>query len=152
MAIGANWAEIWAPVWAPVWTQVAPEPEPEPELTQKPAGRPKRPRRKLLVEINGQDIEVSSADEARVLLGQARQVAERAIEKARAAPLRVSRGIQRPRITTNAPELEQVVAEARQDIVSLFDALARDLEIATLMRKRLEEQDEEEEALIRFLM
>lgn len=117
------------------------------------AGRPKKPRRRLLVEINGQDIEVSSEDEARVLLEQARKIAERAIEKARQAPLRVARGIPRPRITTTAPELRQVVAEARQDIVSLFDGLSRDLEIASLMRKRMEEQERaEEEALIRFLM
>lgn len=149
MAIGANWAEIWAPVWADVWTQEAPEPPVEPERTQKPAGR-KRPRRKLLVEINGRDIEVASAGEARELLDHARQITAKAIEKART--VRVARGIQRPRITTNAPELKQVVAEARQDIVSLFDALARDLEIASLMRKRFEEEDEEEEALIRFLM
>lgn len=149
MAIGANWAEIWAPVWAPVWTQDAPEPEPE--STQKPAGRSKRPRRRLLVEINGQDFEVSSPDEARVLLDQAREVAQHAIEKARAAPVRVARGIQRPNITTAAPELKQVVAEARREIVGLFDGLARDIEIAALMRKRFEEQDEEE-ALIRFLM
>lgn len=116
------------------------------------AGRPKRPRRRLLVEINGQDIEVSSADEARVLLEQARKIAEAAIEKARKAPVRVARGVQRPRITTNAPELKQVVAQAQRDIVGLFDGLARDLEIAALMRKRMEDQDEEEEALIRFLM
>lgn len=114
------------------------------------AGRPKRPRRRLLVEINGEDFEVSSAEEARVLLAQAKQIAEKAIEKARTAPLRVRRGISRPRISTPAPELKQVVAEARQDIVSLFDGLARDLEIAALMRKQFE--DEEEEALIRFLM
>lgn len=117
------------------------------------AGRPKRPRRRLLVEINGEDFEVSSEDEARILLAQARKIAQKAIEKARAAPVRVSSGIQRPRITTAAPELRQVVAEARQDIVSLFDGLARDLEIAALMRKRAEEQErQEEETLIRFLM
>lgn len=115
------------------------------------AGRPKRPRRRLLVEINGQDFEVSSEDEARTLLEQARQIAEKAIEKARSAPLRVNRGVSRPTIRTDAPELKQVVAEARQDIVSLFDSLARDMEIAALMRKRMED-DEEEEALIRFLI
>lgn len=116
------------------------------------AGRPKRPRRRLLVEINGEDFEVSSADEASALLAEARQIAAAAIQKARKASVRVGRGLPRPRITTEAPELKQVVADARRDIVSLFDGLARDLEIAALMRKRIEEQDEEEEALIRFLM
>lgn len=151
MAIGANWAEIWAPVWKEVWAQTATEPEPEPESTQKPAGRPKRLRRRLLVEINGEDFEVSGAEEARVLLEQARQITQRAIEKARTAPVRVNRGVQRPRITTPAPELKQVVAEARREITTLFDDLARDMEIAALMRKRFEEQDEEDD-LIRLLM
>jgi hypothetical protein len=114
------------------------------------AGRPKRPRRRLLVEINGEDFEVSSEDEARVLLDQAREIAAKAIEKARKAPVRVTRGVQRPRISTPAPELKQVVAEARREIVDLFDGLARDMEIAAFMRKQIE--DEEEEALIRFLM
>lgn len=115
------------------------------------AGRPKRPRRRLLVEINGEDFEVSSEDEARTLLEQARQIATKAIEKARKAPVRVTRGVQRPSIRTDAPELKQVVAKARREIVSLFDGLSRDMEIAALMRKQMEE-DEEEEALIRFLM
>jgi hypothetical protein len=113
------------------------------------AGRPKRPRRRLLVEINGQDFEVSGADEARVLLDQARQVAAAAIQKARKASVRVPGGVPRPRIVTEAPELKQVVAEARRDIVSLFDGLARDLEIAALMRKQIED---EEDDLIRLLM
>lgn len=150
MAIGANWAEIWAPVWKAVWTQEAPEPEPEPEPTQqKAAGRARR-RKRLVVEIDGQDFEVSSAQEAGELLAKARQIATQAIQKARTAPLRVSRGIPRPRITTQAPELRQVVAQARREIGSLYDSLSRDMEIAALMRKR--EEDQEEEALIRFLM
>lgn len=123
--------------------------EPEPETTQSPAGRPKRRRRKLLVEIDGQDFEVSSADEARILLAKAKQVAEKAIEKARQTPVRVDRGIQRPRIATSEPELKQVVAEARREIVSLYDEFTRDMEITALMR-RAEEQEEEE--LIRLLM
>lgn len=147
MAIGANWAEIWAPVWKEVWTQAATEPEPE--STQNPAGRPKRRRRKLLVEIDGQDFEVSSADEALALLGRAKTIAQSAIEKARKAPIRVHRGIQRPRISTPDPELTQVVAQARQEIVSLYDDLNVEFEIAALMRKR---EEEEEEAIIRLLM
>lgn len=114
------------------------------------AGRPKRPRRRLLVEINGQDFEVSSTDEARVLLDQARQVAAAAIQKARKASVRIPGGVPRPRIVTEAPELKQVVAEARREIVDLFDGLARDMEIAALMRKQME-QDEEDD-LIRLLM
>lgn len=126
------------------------EPEPEPESTQNPAaGRPKRRRRKLLVEIDGQDFEVSSEDEALALLGRAKQVAQGAIEKARKAPVRVNHGVQRPRISTPDPELAEVVTKAREEIVSLYDDLNVELEIAALMRKR---EEEEEEAIIRLLM
>lgn len=149
MAIGANWAEIWAPVWQQVWTQTATEPEPEPESTQKPAGRPKRQRRKLLVEIDGQDFEVSSSDEALALLERAKTVAQSALEKARKAPVRINRGVQRPRISTPDPELIEVVTKAREQIVSLYDDYSMELEISALMRKR---DEEEEEAIIRLLM
>lgn len=113
------------------------------------AGRPKRPRRRLLVEIDGQDFEVSSPEEAQVLLARAKQVATQAIEKARKAPVRVDRGIQRPRISTPDPELIPVVKQARQEIRSLYDEFSMELEIAALMRKR---DEEEEEAIIRLLM
>jgi hypothetical protein len=149
MAIGASWAEIWAPVWKAVWTQEAPEPEPEPEPSQKAAGRPKKQRRKLLVEIDGQDFEVSSEEEAAVLLARAKALAIQSIEKAHAAPVRVNRGVQRPKISTPDLELIPVVQQARQTITSLYDDFSRDLEIAALMRKR---DEEEEEAIIRLLM
>lgn len=112
------------------------------------AGR-KRPRRRLLVEIDGQDFEVSSEEEATVLLARAKQVAAQAIEKARKAPFRIDRGIQRPRISTPDSELIPVVKQARQEIRSLYDELSMELEIAALMRKR---DEEEEEAIIRLLM
>lgn len=41
------------------------------------------------------------------------------------------------------------VAQAREQIVSLYDDFAMELEIAALMRKR---EEAEEEALIRLLM
>lgn len=113
------------------------------------AGRPKRPRRRLLVEIDGQDFEVSSAEEASILLARAKALATQAIEKARKAPVRIDRGIQRPRISTPDPELIPVVQQARQEIRSLYDELSMELEIAALMRKR---DEEEEEAIIRLLM
>jgi hypothetical protein len=146
MAIGANWAEIWKPVWAPVWTQTAPEPEPEPESTQKPAGRR---RRRYVVEIDGQDFEVSSPAEAKTLLDRAKAVTEAAIEKARAIPTRVRPGIDRPRIRTRDPELAPIVSKALIEIGEIYDSAVRDLEIRALMRRA---DEEEEEALIRLLM
>lgn len=147
MAIGANWAEIWAPVWKQVWTQTPVEPEPEPEATQKPAGRPRR--RRYVVEIDGQDFEVSSPAEARTLLDRAKAITEAAIEKARAIPTRVRPGIDRPRIRTRDPELAPIVSKALFEIAELYDSAVRDLEIRALMRMA---DEEEEEALIRLLM
>jgi hypothetical protein len=121
----------------------------EPVSNNKGAGRPKRPRRRMLVEIDGRDFEVSSADEARELLQKARKAAEQIIEKARTTPVRVNRGIQRPRISTKEPELKQVVAQARRDITSLYDEHSRELEIRALMMRA---EEEEEEAILRLLM
>jgi hypothetical protein len=148
MAIGANWAEIWAPVWKEVWTQTAPTPEPEPEATQKPAGRLK-PRRKLLVEIDGRDFEVSSPEEAISLLERAKTLAQEAIEKTFSVPTRVKPGIDRPRIRTREPELRPIVQKARDEITQIYDSAIRDFEIRALMAKA---EEEEEEALIRLLM
>jgi hypothetical protein len=111
------------------------------------AGR-KRRKERYYVEIDGQEFEVSSPSEALSLLARARDVAEAQIEKARASPVRVARGIRRPRITTDSPELRAVVRQAREEITSLYDAAIRDLEIAALMKAA----DEEDEALIRLLM
>jgi hypothetical protein len=121
---------------------------PEPISENKGAGKPKR-RRRYVVEIDGRDFEVSGPDEAVALLGRAKEVAAQQIEKALAAPTRISRGIPRPRIATAAPELKQVVAQARREITSLYDQATRDLEIAALLRKA---DEEEEENLIRLLM
>lgn len=114
------------------------------------AGRPKR--RRFLVEIDGQDFEVSGPQEARDLLERAKAVATQAIEKASKPTTRigVGRPLPRPVIRTADPELKTVVREARQEITALYDRAIRDMEIAALMAKRNEE--EEEEALIRLLM
>jgi hypothetical protein len=147
----ANWHFI-SPnyVWAGlVQTEAAPEPEPEPEGTQKPAGR-KRRRRRLLVEIDGQDFEVESVDEAVVLLDRAKEVAVAQIAQASAATVRVEHGIKRPSIRTDYDALRPLVRQKRAEIVALYDALLRDLEIQYLMAQA--DEEDEEETLIRFLM
>lgn len=149
MAIGAIWGEIWnEAIWnTAIWSQVAAEP-PVPEATQRHAGRSRR--RRLIVEIDGRDFEVSSEAEAIELLSRAKQITQTVVEKARAAPTRINRGLQRPRISTKDLELKQAVAQAHREITQLYDDAFRDLEIRALMRKQFE--DEEEEALIRLLM
>jgi hypothetical protein len=149
MSIGAIWADIWdEAIWGAIWSQTEVEPQPEPESTQKPAGRSKR--RRYFVEIDGQEFEVSNPDEAAVLLERARTVAVKAIEKARAAPIRIDQGIQRPRINTKSVELKPIVRQARKEILSLYDEAIRDIEIRALMARA--DEEDEEEAIIRFLM
>jgi hypothetical protein len=122
----------------------------EPVSTNKGAGKPKR-RRKYLVEIDGQDFEVSSPEEAATLLERAKAVTTQKIEEARSegSPTRIRPGIDRPRIRTADPELREVVTKAREEITALYDEAVRDLEIRALMRKA---DEDEEEALIRLLM
>lgn len=117
--------------------------------TSTGAGSRKR-RRRYYVEIDGQEFEVSGPAEAESLLARAKDVAQAQVEKARASPVRVATGIKRPRIETASPELKAVVRQARQEITELYDAAIRDFEIAALLAKKAE--DEEEEALIRLLM
>lgn len=116
------------------------------------AGRSRR--RRYLVEIDGQDFEVSGIDEAQALLERAKAVATKAIEKASSAPsTRVARGrpgIPRPVIRTADPELKAVVRQAQFEIAEIYDSAVRDMEIRALLAKR--EEEDEEEALIRLLM
>lgn len=118
------------------------------------AGRSRRRRRRLLVEIDGEEFEVQSVDEAQQLLDNAKQLALAQFERVQAQdPIRVQAGIEgikKPKITTTEPELKAVVREARNEILDLYDQMKRDLEIRYLMA--LAEEEEEEETLIRFLM
>lgn len=147
---GANWHFISTGyVWTgQVQTEAAPEPEPEPQV-QKPAGR-KRRRRRLVVEIDGEDFVVESVEQAVALLERAKEVAVAQIAQARTAAVRVDHGIKRPSIRTDSEELRPLVREKRAEIVALYDALLRDLEIQYLMAKA--DEEDEEETLIRFLM
>jgi hypothetical protein len=113
------------------------------------AGR-KRRRRRLLVEIDGRHFEVESEAQAFALLERAKEVAVRQIAAARAAPVRVEYGIKRPSIRTDSDALRPLVRQKRAEIVALYDALLRDLEIQYLLAKA--DEEDEEETLIRFLM
>lgn len=119
------------------------------QALQKPAGR-KRRHKRLLVELDGQDFEVESVDQAVALLDRAKEIAVAQIAKVRTSPLRVEHGIKRPSIRTDSAPLRELVREKRAEIVSLYDQLLRDLEIQHLMAKA--DEDDEEETLIRLLM
>lgn len=123
-----------------------------PVSDNKGAGRKRRRRQKLLVEIDGHDFEVRSVEHAVALLDRAKELAVKQIAKARAAPVRVDRGVtlKRPSIRTDSDELRPLVKQKRAEIIELYDALLRDLEIQYLLARAQEADDEE--ALLRLLM
>lgn len=149
MAIGINWAAIWnEAIWAtpPIWSQDAAPPEPEPEATQKAAGR--RRKRRYFVEIDGQEFDVESVEEAQALLSQARSLAEQVVTRERNSII-VKPGLRVPQIRTPNKELVPAVQKARAEIRDLYAELKRDLEIRYLLAKA---DEDEEEAIIRLLI
>jgi hypothetical protein len=131
-----------------------PEPEPEePEQEVQPAGKPKK--RRLFVEIDGQEFDVDSPDHARALLERAKEVArahaEALAKKAVPASRKVGRkpvALPTPRIVSPDPELREVVREARNAINEVYRSAALDTELALLLARRLAEEDEEEALLL----
>lgn len=124
-----------------------------PEERRKDAGRPKRKRyrEKFVVEIDGQDFVVQSAEEAEILLAEARQTVEEAVQEAPKAQQK----IKAPRIRvrgTPGPDLSELVSivkESREQIRAIYER-ARDAEIAMLLRMRAE-QDEDDAITVLML-
>lgn len=118
--------------------------------TSTGAGRSKRSKRRkhrYFVEIDGQDFEVESVEEAKELLTKAKSLATQVVQEKRATV--VPQGIRVPQIRTPNKELVPIVKQYREDIRDLYDDLKRDLEIRALMA---EADEAEEEAIIRLLM
>lgn len=132
-------------------------PPAEVEQPSKGAGSSRRRRRRTFVEIDGEEFEVASPEQALQLLHQAQQLAEKAavqaaaevvrtaIQKARhvgkAAPL----SVKAPKVS-GPPELRDAVKEANERIERVYRAAVRDAEIAMLMA--LEEERDDEEVLL----
>lgn len=152
MAIGANWAEVWAAVWGPVWTQEAAEPAPE-VAAPTPAGRSRR-RRRLYVEIDGQQFDVESVQHAQALLDRAKALAPQAAEEAaeRAATvtrIKATKAAKVPRIEVKppsiaaSPDLSIDLTDVRKQIERVYAETAMALEMRLLLQRQAE-QDEEE--------
>jgi hypothetical protein len=154
VAIGVNWAEIWAPVWGAVWTQVPPEPpEPEPEVAQTPAGISRK--RRLYVEIDGQQFPVESVAEATELLQRARALAEKqADERAVVATKKLKRKRVVPKVRiaapviTVSPEIAVDVSPLIVDIERLYRQAAETAELRLLLARQMREEDEDEAELL----
>jgi hypothetical protein len=128
-------------------------------VTEQPAGRARRRRpRRLVVEIDGQDFEVGSEAEARELLDRAKALAEqtaeqtvkREVKKAKRKKRAVA--IAAPVIETSAPELKSLVSQYRDDIEAIYQRMAIDAEISALLRKKLRDEDEDDEDAIAVLL
>jgi hypothetical protein len=122
---------------------------PQPAASEHPAGRARR-RKRFTVEIDGQDFDVNNVAEARALLERAKSLAEQAAAKdiprqlKRAKRRKRAVRISAPVITTNAPELQPLVAKYSTDIGAIYKQMALDAEIRDLLRKKLLEEDEED--------
>jgi hypothetical protein len=157
LAIGVNWAEVWAPVWKAVWTQEPPEPpDPEPEqLAQTPAGRS---RKRYFVQIDGQDFQVDSAEQAIQVLQRARAIAEhQAEQKAERATklLKRKKAVPKVRIASPnikvSPVIKADVAPLIADITRLYDKAALNAELRLLMLKQMRDEDDDEEDVLLLL-
>jgi hypothetical protein len=120
--------------------------------------KPRKPRR-LLVQIDGQDFEVSSVEEARSLLEKAKTLAVEAAEETvvERTAARVKRGkrpkVVTPEITTDAQELKSLVSTYRDDIEAIYRQMAIDAEIGQLLRLKWQREldDDDDEALFVLL-
>lgn len=135
---------------------------PATETRQQPAGRGGKKRR-VVVEIDGQDVLVGSTEEAKALIAKVREEAE---ETAALAIKRAANVSKRP--------LRKVIADARKtlqiplldvrgdsdlqsfamlmlgDISALYRSTLETIEIGALLRKR--EQEDEEDAILLMMM
>jgi flagellin-specific chaperone FliS len=116
------------------------------------AGRKKPRRRKYVVEIDGQEFDVDSEDEALDLIQQAKRIAEEQAAKAAASSRKPARALAEAKRTLKkpviqAPEIEAEAQAVQQQIADLYDATIKALEEAALKRKA-EELDEEEALLL----
>jgi hypothetical protein len=122
---------------------------PQPAVSEQPAGRARR-RKRLAVEIDGQDFEVGSEAEARALLERAKTLAEQHAqptvqrELKRAKRRKRAVRISAPVISTPDPELKPLVDSYRADIEAIYKQIAVDAEIRALMRKKLADEDDED--------
>ena len=119
------------------------------------AGRPRRTRQRVVVEIDGEDFITESPEEAQAILDQAKEAAEEkakvAIERATKARNRPTRkvmadarkALELPAIS--APDLGGYAEEISRQIEDIYQSAIQTIEVAALLRKReLEEEDDED--------
>ena len=123
------------------------------------AGRHRRTRPRVVVEIDGEDFIAESSEEAQAILDQAKEAAEEkakvAIERATKARNRPTRkvmadarkALELPAIS--APDLGGYAEEISRQIEDIYQSAIQTIEVAALLRKReLEEEDDEDILLL----
>lgn len=156
MAIGVNWKEIWDPVWKAVWTQTPAPPTPTPAVsTPTPAGSR---RKRYFVQIDGQDFDVDSSEQAVQVLQRARALAEhQAEQKAERATklLKRKKVVPKVRIATPdiqvSPDIKAQVAPLIADITRLYEKAAVNAELRLLLIKQMRDDDDDEDDLLLLL-
>lgn len=124
-------------------------------LGARPANTGAGKKRRHYLEIDGQSFEVRDAQHAQALLERAREVARSHAQEIAAKAVQSTRKVGRkpvslptPRITSPDPELREVIREARKSFNELYRSTAIDAELALLMARTLEMEDEEEAILL----
>lgn len=152
MAIGAIWGEIWnEAIWdTSIWSQDAVE-------QAKKGGRSRRAR--YIVEVDGQFIQVATIAEAQSVLAQAKELATVTAQK----DVRPKVRIKPPRIAvktasgkpTTSQTLQRSVQTTQQAVNQIYRKAAAEIEqtreLARLIHRKLEQEDEDEAILALML-
>lgn len=115
-----------------------------------------RRRRRLYLDIDGQQFEVESAEHAQALLDRAkalaREVAPQRAETRLTAHLVHSPTqrpkIEKPRITSSSPELQEVIRNARDSLARIYSSAYLEAEIKLRLHAQMAEDDEDDLLLL----
>jgi hypothetical protein len=126
------------------------------QVGQTPAGHAgKRRRRRYTIEIDGNEFEVDSYEQAVALLERARKAAQ---PLAQSTAKRIEKRIRRkgqstlpldtPQISTPDSALTELVAQYREKIRDVYVQAAQSAELRALLRRKFEDEDEEDAEIL----
>jgi hypothetical protein len=173
-AIGINWQDIWADVWNPVWQDATVTPPDTGcyvrygywqqgyahcDFVPGAGGKKRIRRRRIVVEIDGEEFVVESVADAKTLLDLARKEAQ---DKAKIAQDRANAALSRPvrKVLQDArkalaepsvvvpKELQSAADTMLDDIRALYASTLQSIELSILMRQAEREQEDDELILL----
>jgi hypothetical protein len=125
-----------------------------------PAGRAgKKRKRRYTIEIDGNEFEVDSYEQAVALLEQAReaaqplaqQTARRAEKRIRRRGKQVAISLETPTISTPDLALQELVANYREKLRRIYEQAAQSSELRELLRRKFAEEDESDAEVLLIL-